>query len=73
MKEIQIHPAPQPGAPAPIAGRCRRERKCVARRTVRGATQGTKLLCMADKGKISRPTWTVCWLHAWKTWIDNPK
>jgi hypothetical protein len=20
-----------------------------------------------DKGKISRPTWTVCWLHAWKT------
>ena len=33
----------------------------------------TKLLCMADKGKISRPTWTVCWLHAWKTRIDNPK
>jgi hypothetical protein len=27
------------GAPAPIARRCRRERKCVARRTVRGATQ----------------------------------
>ena len=26
-----------------------------------------------DKGKISRPTWTVCWLHAWKTRIDNPK
>ena len=39
MKEIQIHPAPHPGAPAPIAGRCRRERKCIARRTVRGATQ----------------------------------
>jgi hypothetical protein len=35
MKEIQIHPAPHPGAPAPIAGRCRRERKCIARRTVR--------------------------------------
>ena len=33
----------------------------------------TKLLCMADKGKISKPTWTVCWLHAWKTRIDNPK
>jgi hypothetical protein len=33
----------------------------------------TKLLCMADKGKISRPTWAVCWLHAWKTRIDNPK
>jgi hypothetical protein len=31
------------------------------------------LLCMADKGKISRPTWTVCWLHAWKTRIDNAK
>jgi hypothetical protein len=31
------------------------------------------LLCMADKGNISRPTWTVCWLHAWKTRIDNPK
>ena len=26
-----------------------------------------------DKGEISRPTWTVCWLHAWKTRIDNPK
>jgi hypothetical protein len=33
----------------------------------------TKLLCMADKRKISRPTWTVCWLHAWSTRIDNPK
>ena len=33
----------------------------------------TKLLRMADKGKISRPTWTVCWPHAWKTRIDNPK
>jgi hypothetical protein len=41
MKEIQIHPDPHPGAPAPIAGRFRRERKYlyVARRTVRGATQ----------------------------------
>jgi hypothetical protein len=28
------------GAPVLIAGSCRRERKCVARRTVRGATQG---------------------------------
>ena len=33
----------------------------------------TKLLCMADKENISRPTWTVCWFRAWKTWIDNPK
>ena len=33
----------------------------------------TKLLCMADKENISRPTWTVCWLHAWKTRIDNAK
>jgi hypothetical protein len=33
----------------------------------------TKLLCMADKAKMSRLTWTVCWLHALKTRIDNPK
>jgi len=42
MKEIQIlllSLVNLTGAPSPIVGRCRRERKCVARRTVRGATQ----------------------------------